>query len=224
MKAAVIDSPGRGPRFADFAEPVVAEGETLVEASAAGLHPIVRMLASGEHYGSQGVLPMIPGIDGCAAPGWRSSAAAPGPSRWRRSSARYRSSWPSRPPASCRSISARCPWPRSGRPGSATTTAGGSSCGPDHRPGCGAQMAGQWPGPQETGRRSRPSQPRHAGRPRLHGRRLQWESCWCTPERLLAHRADHAQLLSMIRSQAGPATPAAADRAGRPGQVRILVR
>ncbi len=64
MKAAVIDSPDRGPRFADFAEPVVADGETLIEVTAAGLHPIVRMLASGEHYGSQGTLPMIPGIDG----------------------------------------------------------------------------------------------------------------------------------------------------------------
>jgi len=53
MKAAVIDSLERGPRFADFAEPVVTGGETLVEVTAAGLHPIVRMLASGEHYGSQ---------------------------------------------------------------------------------------------------------------------------------------------------------------------------
>jgi NADPH:quinone reductase-like Zn-dependent oxidoreductase len=64
MKAAVIDSLERGPRFADFAEPVVTGGETLVEVTAAGLHPIVRMLASGEHYGSHGTLPMIPGIDG----------------------------------------------------------------------------------------------------------------------------------------------------------------
>ena len=64
MKAAVIDSLERGPRFADFAEPVVTGGETLVEVTATGLHPIVRMLASGEHYGSQGMLPMIPGIDG----------------------------------------------------------------------------------------------------------------------------------------------------------------
>ncbi len=30
MKAAVIDSLERGPRFADFDEPVVAGGETLV--------------------------------------------------------------------------------------------------------------------------------------------------------------------------------------------------
>ena len=52
MKAAVIDSLERGPRFADFAEPVVTGGETLIEVTATGLHPIVRMLASGEHYGS----------------------------------------------------------------------------------------------------------------------------------------------------------------------------
>jgi NADPH:quinone reductase-like Zn-dependent oxidoreductase len=64
MKAAVIDSLERGPRFADFAEPAVAGGETLVEVAAAGLHPLVRMLASGEHYGSHGMLPMIPGVDG----------------------------------------------------------------------------------------------------------------------------------------------------------------
>ena len=60
----MIDSLERGPRFADFAEPLVTGGETLVEVTATGLHPIVRMLASGEHYGSQGMLPMIPGIDG----------------------------------------------------------------------------------------------------------------------------------------------------------------
>jgi NADPH:quinone reductase-like Zn-dependent oxidoreductase len=64
MKAAVIDSLERGPRFADFADPVAGGGEILVEVTAAGLHPIVRMLASGEHYGSQGTLPMISGIDG----------------------------------------------------------------------------------------------------------------------------------------------------------------
>lgn len=64
MKAAVIDSLERGPRFADFAEPAVADGEILVEVTAVGLHPLVRMLASGEHYGSHGTLPMIPGIDG----------------------------------------------------------------------------------------------------------------------------------------------------------------
>ena len=317
MKAAVIDSPGAAPRFADFAEPTVAGGETLIEVTAAGLHPIVRMLASGEHYGSHSTLPMIPGIDGtgrspdgtrvyfggvrppygpmaqraaagfvlplpdgldevtaaaivnpgngawlaltrraalqpgetvlvlgatgvsgriavalaarlgaaqviaagrnraildqlgatatvalggpddaaalaeAASPGgihviidylWghpteaaiaaitrrglahaaprvrlvevgqmagstislpadvlRSSGlevlgSGPGTIPSPTSSARYRSSWPSPPPATCRSTSTRCPSPRPGRPGSAAATAGGSSCGPDHRP------------------------------------------------------------------------------------------
>jgi NADPH:quinone reductase-like Zn-dependent oxidoreductase len=64
MKAAVIDSPDAGPRFTDFAEPVLAEGETMVEVTAAGLHPVVRLLATGQHYGSQHTLPMIPGLDG----------------------------------------------------------------------------------------------------------------------------------------------------------------
>jgi len=64
MKAAVIDSPRTAPRFADFDEPTVADGETLVEVTAAGLHPLVQKLASGEHYGSGNIFPMIPGFDG----------------------------------------------------------------------------------------------------------------------------------------------------------------
>ena len=325
MKAAVIDSLERGPRFADFAEPVVADGETLIEVTAAGLHPIVRMLASGEHYGSQGTLPMVPGIDGtgrspdgtrvyfggvrppygpmaqrAAAPfvlplpdgldevtaaavvnpgngAWLAltrraalqpgetvlvlgatgvsgriavalaarmggpgdrrrpnrailtSSARPPPSRsaapttpppWPtrparteytsssttsgpphpgrhrgdhrrgmahaaprvrlvevgqmarptislpadvlrssgleilgsgpgtspllRSSARFPSSWPSQPPATCRSTSTRCPSPRSSRPGSAAAAACGPSSGPDHEPACGVQNGRIW--------------------------------------------------------------------------------
>ena len=31
---------------------------------AAGLHPVVKALASGAHYASGGELPMVPGIDG----------------------------------------------------------------------------------------------------------------------------------------------------------------
>ena len=104
MKAAVIDSLERGPRFADFAEPVVADGETLVEVTAAGLHPIVRMLASGEHYGSQGTLPMIPGIDGTGRSPDGTRVISVG-------SAPLTAPWPSapRPHSSC-----RCPtaWTR----------------------------------------------------------------------------------------------------------------
>jgi len=62
MKAAVIDSLGRGPRFADFAEPVVADGETPIELTAAGLH--TPGADAGQHLSTTfpGILPMIPGI------------------------------------------------------------------------------------------------------------------------------------------------------------------
>lgn len=64
MKAAVVESFDRPPRYAEFADPVAGEGEVLVEVKAAGLHPIVKGLASGSHYGSVGELPLVPGVDG----------------------------------------------------------------------------------------------------------------------------------------------------------------
>ncbi|QDZ15049.1 quinone oxidoreductase family protein [Humibacter ginsenosidimutans] len=66
MKAAVIDAAGTAPRHGDFAEPVVEEGRELVSLVATGIHPIVRGLASGEHYGSQAAWPLIPGVDAVA--------------------------------------------------------------------------------------------------------------------------------------------------------------
>lgn len=64
MQAAVVHSFGSAPRFESFREPELQEGEVLVEVVAAGLHPIVRSLASGTHYGSTGELNFIAGIDG----------------------------------------------------------------------------------------------------------------------------------------------------------------
>jgi len=64
MKAAVLHTFGEAPHFEEFAEPVLDEGEVLVQVLAAGLHPIVKTLAAGSHYGSTEALPMIPGIDG----------------------------------------------------------------------------------------------------------------------------------------------------------------
>jgi NADPH2:quinone reductase len=64
MNAAVVRDFDAPPRYASFEEPVAAEGELLVKVSAAGLHPIVKALANGTHYGSTGALPFIPGIDG----------------------------------------------------------------------------------------------------------------------------------------------------------------
>jgi NADPH2:quinone reductase len=64
LNAAVVDAFNTPPRYTTFVDPVPAEGERLVTVTAAGLHPIVKSLANGTHYGSTGELPFIPGIDG----------------------------------------------------------------------------------------------------------------------------------------------------------------
>jgi NADPH2:quinone reductase len=64
MYAAVVHTFDAPPRYTTFADPVAAEGEKLVTVSAAGLHPIVKALAKGTHYGSSGEFPFIAGIDG----------------------------------------------------------------------------------------------------------------------------------------------------------------
>jgi NADPH:quinone reductase-like Zn-dependent oxidoreductase len=64
MNAAVVHSFDASPRYTTFAEPVAAEGERLVSVSAAGLHPIVKSLAKGTHYGSSAEFPFVAGIDG----------------------------------------------------------------------------------------------------------------------------------------------------------------
>jgi len=64
MNAAVIHAFDAPPRYTTFASPVAGEGEQLVTVTAAGLHPIVKTLGSGTHYGSTGELPFVPGVDG----------------------------------------------------------------------------------------------------------------------------------------------------------------
>jgi NADPH:quinone reductase-like Zn-dependent oxidoreductase len=64
VNAAVVSSFSAPPRYDTFADPQPADGELIVNVTAAGLHPIVRALANGTHYGSTGVLPFIPGVDG----------------------------------------------------------------------------------------------------------------------------------------------------------------
>lgn len=64
MKAAVVRSFDAPPRYTSFDDPVPTGDEILVTVTAAGLHPIVKSLANGTHYGSAGVLPFIPGVDG----------------------------------------------------------------------------------------------------------------------------------------------------------------
>ena len=64
MNAAVVESFDRPPRYTTFPDPVPTGDEILITVAAAGLHPIVKSLAKGAHYGSTGQLPLIPGVDG----------------------------------------------------------------------------------------------------------------------------------------------------------------
>ncbi|MDQ1453007.1 MAG: hypothetical protein QOK38_2873 [Acidobacteriaceae bacterium] len=64
MNAAIVESFAKAPRYGSFVDPVAEAGEVLVEVEAAGLHPIVKALANGTHYGSTGKLPFVPGVDG----------------------------------------------------------------------------------------------------------------------------------------------------------------
>lgn len=64
MKAAVVSSYDAPPSYAQFFDPTPQEGERLVRVSAAALHPIVKALANGSHYGSTGKFPFVPGVDG----------------------------------------------------------------------------------------------------------------------------------------------------------------
>lgn len=65
MQAAVVNVLGQAPRYQSFPEPIAGEGEALIQVRAAGLHPIVKALASGTHYAAGGgEVPSVPGVDG----------------------------------------------------------------------------------------------------------------------------------------------------------------
>jgi NADPH:quinone reductase-like Zn-dependent oxidoreductase len=64
MNAALVHAFDAPPTYSTFADPALTDGETLVTVTAAALHPIVKALANGTHYGSSGELPFIPGVDG----------------------------------------------------------------------------------------------------------------------------------------------------------------
>jgi NADPH:quinone reductase-like Zn-dependent oxidoreductase len=63
MKAAVVRAFDHAPRYETFTLPTHGEG-VVVEVLAAALSPRVRSGASGQHYTSSGVLPLVPGLDG----------------------------------------------------------------------------------------------------------------------------------------------------------------
>jgi NADPH:quinone reductase-like Zn-dependent oxidoreductase len=69
MLAAVLSGPDTAPAASRFPDPPVADGSRLVTLVAAGIHPVVRQLASGAHYGSAGAWPQVPGVDAVARTG-----------------------------------------------------------------------------------------------------------------------------------------------------------
>ena len=64
MKAAVIRSLDHPPRCESFLDPVAEDGEILVHVRAAAVHPVVKAMANGTHYGSYAHLPAVAGLDG----------------------------------------------------------------------------------------------------------------------------------------------------------------
>jgi|SRR5580658_369741 NADPH:quinone reductase-like Zn-dependent oxidoreductase len=64
MNAAVVNVLGDAPKYQSFPDAEIKDGETLIQVRAAGLHPVVKAIASGAHYSSGGQMPAIPGVDG----------------------------------------------------------------------------------------------------------------------------------------------------------------
>jgi NADPH2:quinone reductase len=64
MKAAVINSFGATPQYADFADPIPADDEILVDVKALVLENFEKGVAGGEHYSSKNMYPQFPAIVG----------------------------------------------------------------------------------------------------------------------------------------------------------------
>ena len=64
MKAAVLHTLGKPPRFEDFPDPHPSPEEVKVRVKAASLKNIDKAMASGLHYDSHSELPVVCGVDG----------------------------------------------------------------------------------------------------------------------------------------------------------------
>ena len=67
MKAAVVDHAGGIPRYQDFPDPEVGEGQVLVTVEAVAVENVDRAIVAGTHYTAaqfQAALPAIPCFDG----------------------------------------------------------------------------------------------------------------------------------------------------------------
>lgn len=66
MRAAVLTSPEAVPVCAEFPEPEPMPGREPLTLVAAGMHQVVRSIASGRHYGSTDAYPLVLGVDAVA--------------------------------------------------------------------------------------------------------------------------------------------------------------
>src|SRR5215212_9603497 len=67
MKAAVLHKFGEIPKFEDFPDPPIEQGQLLVYVKAVALENVDKALANGSHFASRqllGQLPAIVGLDG----------------------------------------------------------------------------------------------------------------------------------------------------------------
>jgi NADPH:quinone reductase-like Zn-dependent oxidoreductase len=69
VRAAVVGTPDATPVYADFPDPEQRPGREPLRLVGAGLHHVVRGLAAGRHYGSNGGYPLVPGVDAVARTG-----------------------------------------------------------------------------------------------------------------------------------------------------------
>ena len=66
MKAGVVFGPDESPVYADFPEPEADGRHRILELVGAGIHPVVRSLVAGHHYGSAATWPAVAGVDAVA--------------------------------------------------------------------------------------------------------------------------------------------------------------
>jgi len=64
MKAAIVKEKGTFPVIGEFASPVAAEGQHLVNVKAAGLSRLSKFRSMGLHYSSELTFPLVAGFDG----------------------------------------------------------------------------------------------------------------------------------------------------------------
>jgi NADPH2:quinone reductase len=64
MYAAVLHKLGESPRYEQFSNPAIQDGNVLVQVRAAAIKPVDKQMAQGSHYASPRELPVICGTDG----------------------------------------------------------------------------------------------------------------------------------------------------------------